>query len=368
MTPSNERPGDASSSACCAIRSTRRRILRRGAAGALSLGRARLSRRLRHDERRQRQTRHRGARRSPRARSRDTQLRQLAALHRREAHGRSSVPEEVRHQGQVHRGDQRQRRVLRQGPPAVRAGQLGRPRPARRDRLDGRPDEPARLRPEARQVRDAERGQELIDAAESPPFDPKREYSVPWQSGLVGLIYRKDKVQAQAQDVNDLFDPKFKGKVTMLTEMRDTVGLVTAWQGIEPEKATIDQVMEAIDKIEEEVEDGQIRRFTGNEYLEGHPQGRLVDASSAGRATRCSSRPTTRTSSSCSRRGLHDLHRHHADPGRRAARVHGREVHGLRLRPRDPGADRGVRQLRPPGEGHQGGPREDATRSSPRTS
>ena len=61
---------------------------------------------------------------------------------------------------------------------------------------------------------------------------------MPWQSGLTGIIYRKDKVKRTPQSIDDLFDPAYKGKVTMLTEMRDTVGLVTAWQGGDPEKAS----------------------------------------------------------------------------------------------------------------------------------
>ena len=71
-------------------------------------------------------------------------------------------------------------------------------------------------------------------AVASPDFDPKREYSVPWQTGQVLLIYRKDKTGGDLTSVNDLFDPKFKGKVTMLTEMRDTVGSVLLAEGIEP--------------------------------------------------------------------------------------------------------------------------------------
>jgi len=103
-------------------------------------------------------------------------------------------------------------------------------------------------------------------AVASPDFDPKREYSVPWQSGQVLLIFRKDKVGGEITSVNELFDPKFKGKVTMLTEMRDTVGSVLLGDGIKPEDATLDQVMTAIEKIEKAAKDGQIRRFTGNEY------------------------------------------------------------------------------------------------------
>jgi spermidine/putrescine transport system substrate-binding protein len=113
----------------------------------------------------------------------------------------------------------------------------------------------------------------IEDAVASPDFDPKREFSVPWQSGQVLLIYRKDRVGGDLTSVNDLFDPKFKGKVTMLSEMRDTVGSVLLGEGIEPEGATKDQIMTAIDKIEKAARDGQIRRFTGNEYIRELPKG-----------------------------------------------------------------------------------------------
>ncbi len=106
----------------------------------------------------------------------------------------------------------------------------------------------------------------IEDAVASPDFDPKREYSMPWQSGLVGLIYRKDLVGGELNHVSDLFEPRFKGKVTFLTEMRDSVGSVLLMDGVKPEDATLDQVMTAIDKLEKGSKDGQIRRFTGNDY------------------------------------------------------------------------------------------------------
>jgi spermidine/putrescine transport system substrate-binding protein len=53
----------------------------------------------------------------------------------------------------------------------------------------------------------------------------------------------------------------------MLSEMRDTVGSVLLADGVEPEKASLDEVMKAIDKIESAARSGQIRRFTGNDYV-----------------------------------------------------------------------------------------------------
>jgi spermidine/putrescine transport system substrate-binding protein len=113
----------------------------------------------------------------------------------------------------------------------------------------------------------------IIDRLKSPPFDPQRDFTMPWQSGMTGIIYRKDKVKRTPKSVEDLFDPAYKGKVTFLTEMRDSVGIVTAWQGADPEKASVDEFMKAIDKLQEEVDSGQIRGFTGNEYLKDIPKG-----------------------------------------------------------------------------------------------
>jgi spermidine/putrescine transport system substrate-binding protein len=113
-------------------------------------------------------------------------------------------------------------------------------------------------------------------AVAHPTWDPNRDYSVPWQTGQVLLIYRKDLTGGDLTSINDLFDPKFKGKVTMLTEMRDTVGSVLLGDGIDPEDATKDQVMEAIDKIEKASSDGQIRKFTGNEYTSDVARGDSV--------------------------------------------------------------------------------------------
>src|SRR4051794_12115705 len=107
----------------------------------------------------------------------------------------------------------------------------------------------------------------LIDRLKHPAFDPNRDFSAPWQSGFAGIIYRKDKVKRTPKSVDDLFDPAYKGKVTMLTEMRDTVGVVAASMGFDPEKATVDQFMQAIDKIGKAADSGQIRGFTGNEYI-----------------------------------------------------------------------------------------------------
>jgi spermidine/putrescine transport system substrate-binding protein len=111
----------------------------------------------------------------------------------------------------------------------------------------------------------------LVDALRHPSFDPNRDFSLPWQSGMTGIVYRKDKLTPES--VNDIFDPKLKGKVTMLTEMRDSVGLVMLGMGKDPSKDDPDAALAAMDKIDRANRDGQIRRFTGNDYIKDLPKG-----------------------------------------------------------------------------------------------
>jgi spermidine/putrescine transport system substrate-binding protein len=113
----------------------------------------------------------------------------------------------------------------------------------------------------------------LIEALRSPAWDKSREYSVPWQSGQTGIMYRKDKVKREPKSINDIFDPDYKGKTTMLSEMRDTVGLVLLGEGKEPETATLDDMLAAIEKIDKAAKSGQIRRFTGNDYIKDITKG-----------------------------------------------------------------------------------------------
>jgi len=116
----------------------------------------------------------------------------------------------------------------------------------------------------------------LLDSLRSPSFDPNRQFSVPWQSGMAAIVYRSDLTGGELSSVEDLFDPKFKGEVTMLTEMRDTVGLVMLGMGADPSKDGTDAALEAIDRIDQAQKDGQIRRFTGNDYAKDLLKGDVV--------------------------------------------------------------------------------------------
>jgi len=117
----------------------------------------------------------------------------------------------------------------------------------------------------------------LLPSLQSPAFDPERKFSVPWQGGMTGIWVDTSKAP-EIKSVNDLFDPKYKGKVTMLDELRETPALVMLAEGVDPAKASADQWLAAIDKIKAAADSGQIRRFTGNDYTEDLTAGNIVAA------------------------------------------------------------------------------------------
>jgi spermidine/putrescine transport system substrate-binding protein len=115
----------------------------------------------------------------------------------------------------------------------------------------------------------------ILPQFEESEYDPERRYSIPWQGGLTGIFVDTNRAP-EIDEIKDLFDPKYKGQVTMLTELRDTVPLVMQSEGIDPGEATKEDWLATIDRIQEAAESGQIRRFTGNEYTEDLTAGNVV--------------------------------------------------------------------------------------------
>ena len=100
-------------------------------------------------------------------------------------------------------------------------------------------------------------------------YDPGREYSLTWQSGFAGLAWNKEKVPNGLKTMDDLWDPALKGKVVVLSEMRDTVGLIMMSQGVDISGPfTNDQFMAALDVLQKQVDSGQLKQVKGNSYKE----------------------------------------------------------------------------------------------------
>ena len=117
----------------------------------------------------------------------------------------------------------------------------------------------------------------LVANLQSPDWDPERDYSVPWQSGFTGIAYNKKAIDSPVGSFSELLTrPDLKGKVSLLKEMRDTMGFMLKVSGADPSDFDNTEWEQAIEELEASVQNGQVRRFTGNDYLEDLARGDLV--------------------------------------------------------------------------------------------
>ncbi|NEB02961.1 spermidine/putrescine ABC transporter substrate-binding protein [Streptomyces sp. SID13726] len=100
----------------------------------------------------------------------------------------------------------------------------------------------------------------------SPAFDPGRKYTVPWQSGITGIAYNHKKLGREIRHVKDLWASDLKGRVTLLSGLDEAFALLMQGNGVDITKWTAADFDEVCDQVEKYVRNGQIRRFTGNDY------------------------------------------------------------------------------------------------------
>ncbi len=109
-------------------------------------------------------------------------------------------------------------------------------------------------------------------------IDPGRKFSAPYMTGLTGLAYNKAATGRAITKIDDLWDPAFKGKVSLLSDMQDGLGMIMLSQGSSLEDPTEQTVQKAVDLVKEQKDKGQIRRFTGNDYADDLAAGNIAIA------------------------------------------------------------------------------------------
>src|SRR5207237_6297846 len=118
----------------------------------------------------------------------------------------------------------------------------------------------------------------LVDVQKHPSFDPHRDYTLPWQSGMTGIAYN-DTLTDPVLSVDDLLEnPKLKGKITVLNDMGDVLTLVMLSNGDDPAKVTDKSFNAAISRIKKAADHGQIRACTGHDYAASLAKGDISSA------------------------------------------------------------------------------------------
>ncbi|MBB1256884.1 spermidine/putrescine ABC transporter substrate-binding protein [Streptomyces sp. OF3] len=110
------------------------------------------------------------------------------------------------------------------------------------------------------------------------PHDPGRQYSYPWAGTAAVVAYNIKATGGRKVTSTEqlLTDPKLKGRVSLLTEMHDTMGLIMLGMGVDSASFTDDDFDAAVDAVQRAVDRKQIRSFTGNDYMDGLNRGDIA--------------------------------------------------------------------------------------------
>ncbi|MFI6830914.1 spermidine/putrescine ABC transporter substrate-binding protein [Kribbella sp. NPDC050241] len=116
----------------------------------------------------------------------------------------------------------------------------------------------------------------LLEQLRAPSWDPNRDHSVPWQTGLTGIAYNA-KVTSEVGSFEDLLSREdLKGRITLLSEMPDTMSFMLRLVGANPSNFTDAEWSKALERLEDSVASGQVRRFTGNDYVQDLNAGNIA--------------------------------------------------------------------------------------------
>ncbi|WP_084597254.1 ABC transporter substrate-binding protein [Nocardioides aequoreus] len=116
----------------------------------------------------------------------------------------------------------------------------------------------------------------LIEPLRGRQWDPDREFSAPWQSGLTGIAYNASLTDEVGSFEALMTRDDLRGRITLLSEMRDTMAFMLKVTGGDPDDFTDDDWYNAIDYLRGRVRAGQVRAFTGNEYIQDLTAGNIV--------------------------------------------------------------------------------------------
>jgi spermidine/putrescine transport system substrate-binding protein len=116
--------------------------------------------------------------------------------------------------------------------------------------------------------------QDLLDSK----VDPGRKVTAPYMTGMVGLAYNRAATGRDIRSIDDLWDPAFKGRVSLFSDVQDGLGMIMLSQGNSVEDPTSEAVTQAADLVREQKDRGQIRRFTGNDYADDLASGNIAIA------------------------------------------------------------------------------------------
>ncbi|MGN9838747.1 ABC transporter substrate-binding protein [Nonomuraea sp. H19] len=104
-------------------------------------------------------------------------------------------------------------------------------------------------------------------------YDPGSQYTVPYTSGVTGIAYNTKYVKEDITSIESLFDPKYKGRVGMMSDAQEIGNFGMFALGIDPEKSTEADWRKAGEKLKAQRDAGIVRKYYDQSYIDAVSKG-----------------------------------------------------------------------------------------------
>ncbi|MFI6742381.1 spermidine/putrescine ABC transporter substrate-binding protein [Nonomuraea sp. NPDC050451] len=104
-------------------------------------------------------------------------------------------------------------------------------------------------------------------------YDPGNKYTVPYTSGVTGIAYNTKYVNEDITSIESLFDPKYKGRVGMMSDAQEIANFGMFALGIAPEKSTEADWKRAGEKLKAQRDAGIVRKYYDQSYIDAVSKG-----------------------------------------------------------------------------------------------
>lgn len=91
--------------------------------------------------------------------------------------------------------------------------------------------------------------QNIITTLKAPVYDPTGEYSVVYTWGITGIVYNKKYVKQVPTSWNDLWNPQYKGRVILMNDNREVIGMALKKHGYSNNSVNPQEVKTAVDDL-----------------------------------------------------------------------------------------------------------------------
>ena len=139
-------------------------------------------------------------------------------------------------------------------------------------------DDRARLGPNNLPIEEIPNHVNLDPAFMTNAWDRGSRYQMPWQAGITGIAFDPALTGRPLGSIEDLFDPEFAGRIGLIGEMREAVGLAMLANGDDPSRPTSATVEAGYNRIADAVESGQFTRATYGDFADRIVSGELAAA------------------------------------------------------------------------------------------